>query len=199
MERPRPVPCPTSFVLKNGSNAWRRTSSVIPLPVSLTALYDKINRTEPALVRAMVRDGAQRLAGVLAALPAGARGGGGGYTVRIVDGNHLPATEKRLKALRGLRGAALPGHTLVVYDPQLGLAVDIVPCEDAHTQERALTEALLTMAAPGQLWVADRNFSTTRLFEGFADQGAAPEVIDYLKKRARIDWDGLRGVVSAYV
>ncbi len=108
------------------------------LPVSLTALYDKINRTEPALVRAMVRDGAQRLAGVLAALPAGARGGGGGYTVRIVDGNHLPATEKRLKALRGLRGAALPGHTLVVYDPQLGLAVDIVPCEDAHTQERAL-------------------------------------------------------------
>jgi len=142
------------------------------LPVSLTALYDKINRTEPALVRAMVRDGAQRLAGVLAALTAGAGGGGGGYTVRIVDGNHLPATEKRLKALRGLRGAALPGHTLVVYDPQLGLAVDIVPCEDAHTQERALTEALLAMAVPGQLWVADRNFSTTRLFEGFADQGA---------------------------
>ena len=105
-------------------------------------------------------------------MTAGAGGGGGGYTVRIVDGNHLPATEKRLKALRGLRGAALPGHTLVVYDPQLGLAVDIVPCEDAHTQERALTEALLAMAVPGQLWVADRNFSTTRLFEGFADQGA---------------------------
>lgn len=141
------------------------------LPVSLTALYDKINRTEPVLVRAMVREGAQRLAGVLAALTAGARGGGG-YAVRIVDGNHLPATEKRLKALRGLRGAALPGHTLVVYDPQLGLAVDIVPCEDAHTQERALTAALLAMAAPGQLWVADRNFSTTRLFEGLADQGA---------------------------
>src|SRR5438876_20650 len=80
------------------------------LPVSLTALYDKINRTEPALVRAMVRDGAQRLAGVLAALTAGARGGGGGYTVRIGDGNHLPATEKRLKALRGLRGAATAGR-----------------------------------------------------------------------------------------
>ena len=142
------------------------------LPVSLTALYDKINRTEPALVRAMVRDGAQRLAGVLAALTAGARDGGGRYAVRIVDGNHLPATEKRLKALRGLRGAALPGHTLVVYDPQLGLAVDIVPCEDAHAQERSLTEALVALAARGQLWVADRNFSTTRLFEGLADRGA---------------------------
>jgi len=142
------------------------------LPVSLTVLYDKINRTEPALVRAMVREGAQRLAGVLAALTPRPQVGGGGYTVRIVDGNHLPATEKRLKALRGLRGAALPGHTLVVYDPQIGLAVGIVPCEDAHAQERSLTEALLAMAAPGQLWVADRNFSTTRLFEGFADQGA---------------------------
>ena len=143
------------------------------LPVSLTALYDKINRTEPLLVRAMVREGAQRLAGVLAALTTGGRGGAGGYTVRIVDGNHLPATEKRLKALRGLRGAALPGHTLVIYDPQLGLAVDIVPCEDAHAQERSLTEALLAMAAPEHLWVADRNFSTTRLFEGFAARGAS--------------------------
>lgn len=44
--------------------------------------------------------------------------------------------------------------------------------EDAHAQERSLTAALLAMVAPGQLWVADRNFSTTRLFEGFADQGA---------------------------
>ena len=142
------------------------------LPVSLTALYDKINRTEPALVRAMVREGAQRLAGVLAALTARARGGVGGYAVRIVDGNHLPATEKRLKALRGLRGAALPGHTLVVYDPQLALAVDLVPCEDAHAQERSLTAVLLASAERGQLWVADRNFSTTRLFEGFAAKGA---------------------------
>lgn len=142
------------------------------LTVSLTALYDEINRTEPALVPAMVREGAPRLAGVLAALTGGARTDDGRYAARIVDGNHLPATEKRLKALRGLRGAALPGHTLVVYDPQLGLAIDIVPCEDAHAQERSLTEALVGMATPGQLWVADRNFSTTRLFEGFADQGA---------------------------
>src|SRR5207247_10316583 len=37
------------------------------LPVSLTALYDRINRTEPALGRAMVRAGAQGLDGELAA------------------------------------------------------------------------------------------------------------------------------------
>jgi hypothetical protein len=32
--------------------------------------------------------------------------------------------------------AALPGKSLVVLDPDLGLAVDIFPCEDGHAQER---------------------------------------------------------------
>src|SRR5574341_215077 len=34
---PSPVPLPTSFVVKNGSNMWAWTSGVIPAPVSLTA------------------------------------------------------------------------------------------------------------------------------------------------------------------
>ncbi|MBI3726057.1 hypothetical protein HY251_19175 [bacterium] len=33
-------------------------------------------------------------------------------------------------------------------------------------------------------------------FDWFRENGAAPEVIDYLKKRARVDWDGLRGDVD---
>ncbi len=33
---PRPVPRPTSLVVKNGSNTRARTSSVMPLPVSDT-------------------------------------------------------------------------------------------------------------------------------------------------------------------
>src|SRR2546422_11588058 len=49
-----------------------------PLPGSLTALYDKIKPTEPALVRAVGPDAAQRLAGGLPPLPAAGRGGGGG-------------------------------------------------------------------------------------------------------------------------
>ena len=34
---PRPVPAPGSLVVKNGSNRWRCTSSLMPTPVSLTA------------------------------------------------------------------------------------------------------------------------------------------------------------------
>ena len=33
---PSPVPCPCSFVVKNGSNMRARVSSVIPTPVSAT-------------------------------------------------------------------------------------------------------------------------------------------------------------------
>lgn len=85
----------------------------------------------------------------------------------------LPASEKRLKPLRGFRGAALPGHSLVVYDPDLDLAVDLVPCEDAHAQERSLMEAAQSQAQPGDLWIADRNFSTQRVFYGLHDRGSS--------------------------
>lgn len=119
------------------------------LPVSVAALYDKIKRTEPAILRAMVQGAAQRLQPVAEALlphesslP--------GWQVRILDGNHLPASEKRLAPLREQRGAALPGHSLVVYDPDSGLVTDLVACEDAHAQERAAMTPLLASAQAGQ-------------------------------------------------
>jgi hypothetical protein len=87
-----------------------------------------------------------------------------GYRLRVVDGNPLPANEKRLKPLRGFRGAALPGRSLVVYDPDLDLVVDLVPCEDGHAQECTLMELAQRQAQPGALWLAERNFSTRRRF-----------------------------------
>jgi hypothetical protein len=41
------------------------------LPVSLGSLYDKVNRTEPAILRALVRGSAGRLVPVMAALGTG--------------------------------------------------------------------------------------------------------------------------------
>jgi hypothetical protein len=41
------------------------------LPVSLASLYDKVNHTEPAILRALVRGGAEQLAPVMAAVAAG--------------------------------------------------------------------------------------------------------------------------------
>ena len=130
------------------------------LPVSVQALYDKIKRTEPHLVRALVAGSAERLSDVLAPMIKGKAPMVPGYRLRIVDGNHLPASEKRLKPLHAFRGAALPGHSLVVYDPDVEMVVDLEPCEDAHAQERAVMPSLLERARPGELWIADRNFCT---------------------------------------
>jgi IS4 transposase len=143
------------------------------LPVSVTALYDKINRTDPEVVRALVRSGAERLTPVLDPLRRERAPWVPGYEVRIVDGNHLPASEKRLDAIRDFRGAALPGQALVVLDPDRDLVVDLLPCEDAHTQERAVVSPLLEQAQPGQLWILDRNFSTSTVLFTLHQRGAA--------------------------
>ncbi len=95
-----------------------------------------------------------------------------GWHLRVLDGNHLPASEKRLAPLRGHRGAALPGQTLVVYDPDSGLVTDLVAGEDAHQSERALVAPLLASAQPGQLWIADRHFCTRAVMEGLDEAGA---------------------------
>ncbi|KAE8753325.1 IS4 family transposase, partial [Paraburkholderia madseniana] len=135
------------------------------LPVSLAALYEKVNRTEPAILRALVQGSAQRLEPVLAAWPCQASLPG--WRVRVLDGNHLPASEKRLAALREQRGAALPGQALVVYEPDLGLVTDLIAVEDAHAQERSAVAPLLECAGPGELWLADRNFCTSTILLGW--------------------------------
>jgi IS4 transposase len=90
----------------------------------------------------------------------------------VLDGNHLPASEKRLAPLRGFRGAALPGQSLVVYDPDSGLVSDLVACEDAHVSERAAVAPLLDSAQPGELWIADRHVCTRTVLQAWQDAGA---------------------------
>jgi IS4 transposase len=168
------------------------------LPVSITALYDKVNGTEPAVVRALVAGSAGRLGPVLGALEAQPQVSVPGFQVRILDGNHLAASEKRLKPLRGFAGTALPGQSLVVYDPDLGMVTDLIACEDGHSQERALMGPLLAAARPGELWLADRNFCTRAILSGWHQRGSCflvrehaanpnPRPLGKRKKIGRID------------
>lgn len=117
------------------------------LPVSLASLYDKVNHTEPGIRQALVQGSAQRLAPVMARM--GVQPGLAGYELRVLDGNHLPGSEKRLAVLRGHRGAALPGQSIVVYDPDSGLVTDMIAGEDAHQSERTLAIPLLQGAKAG--------------------------------------------------
>lgn len=168
------------------------------LPVSVQALYDKIRHTEPNLVQALVAGSAERLRELLTPMWPDQASCVPGYRLRIVDGNHLPASEKRLKPLRGWRGAALPGQSLVVYDPDWDLVVDLEPCEDGHAQERAAMTSLLARAQEGELWLADRNFSTQPILCGWQARGCGfivrehgrtphPEALAALRYRGRVE------------
>jgi hypothetical protein len=87
-----------------------------------------------------------------------------GYRVKIFDCNHLAGTQHRIPVTRDVDEAILPGQTLVVYDLELGLVIDAVPCEDAHAQERTLLHEMLAGCLPDDLWVGDRNFSVAWWF-----------------------------------
>ncbi len=58
---------------------------------------DKINRAEPGILRALVRGSAERLAPVATAVDGSTTLPG--WQLRVLDGNHLPASEKRLAHL----------------------------------------------------------------------------------------------------
>ena len=143
------------------------------LGVTRKALYDKINGMEPALGAALVRHAAAAMAPVVAAMGGRREPWLPGYRVRVLDGNHLPGTEHRLKPLRTERAGALPGQALVVFDPEPMLVIDAIPCEDGHAQERSMTEQVLVLVRPGELWVADRNFCTTALLFGIVERGGS--------------------------
>jgi len=140
------------------------------LAASLVAVYGKLNRMELPILTAFVSETAQRLAAVITRLQAELPSPIPGYRVKVVDGNHLAATEHRLKVLRRQAAAPLPGQALVVYDPQLDLMTDIIPCEDGHAQERSLLAQVLPLVGEGDVWIEDRNFCTTDFVFGVRDR-----------------------------
>ena len=71
------------------------------LPVTLTAFYNKLDRTETHVVEELVRGSSERLRAVREEIGASRAPVLAAYKVRVLDGNHLPASEKRLKPLRG--------------------------------------------------------------------------------------------------
>ena len=72
---------------------------------SIDAVYDKLDGTETAVSAAWSLRW-PRLAPVIDAMGGGRAEWLPGYRVRILDGNHLPGSEHRLKELRTIRAGA---------------------------------------------------------------------------------------------
>ncbi len=142
------------------------------LTVSIQSVYNKLARIEPAVSEALVRETARDLAEIQHKMHASRPGPFPGLDVRIADGNHLAGTQHRLKELRRLGDAALPGHTLAILNPQRQLIEDVVVCEDGHANQKPLFVKLLEKVQPRQCWIADSDFSTCDFMLGMAQRKA---------------------------
>jgi IS4 transposase len=151
--------------------AYKKHASL--LGVTRKAVYDKLDRLEPEVAAALVRHTATALEPVITAMGGDLPPWLPGYRIKIVDGNHLASTEHRLQELRTTGAGALPGHALVVLDPQVMLVTDVIPCEDGHAQERSLLDRLLASVRPHDLWIEDRNFCTTGFVFGVVGRRAS--------------------------
>lgn len=156
-----------------------------PIPVSLTSVYNKLNGVEPTVAAELVRHSANQLGPVVGQLGGALQPWVKGYSVRILDGNHLPATEHRLAETRQQSAGPLPGLALVVLDPTLMMVTDVFPCEDAHAQERSLLDQVVATLRERDLWLADRNFCT----RGFLLAIVASKACFVIREHANLNWE----------
>lgn len=137
--------------------------------VSITSLYNKLNGISTETSATLVRETAKEKADIIHALKGARKPLLPGYRVKMLDGNCIEASEHRLNVLRETRAGALPGKSLVVYDPVLEMAIDVFPCEDGHAQERSLLGQLLPTVEPFDVWIMDRNFCVRSFLLGIDD------------------------------
>lgn len=136
------------------------------MPVTVRALYDKLNHLEPATSRALTRHTAQEVDALIRRMKGGRRRLLPGYRCRLLDGNHLGGTEHRLQVLRPTGAGALPGLALVVLDPQTMVIDEVFPCADGHAQECTLLPGVLQIAKPRDVFIDDRHFCTSDFLFG---------------------------------
>jgi len=144
----------------NGSvlSAYEALSEVFN--VSDEAVYQKLRGVEPRVCQAVVRHSFAEASGVLREMKALDEDWVSGLSTKILDGNHLAATEHRIKELWSIWEAPLPGVSLVVWDQPTRLVRDVFLSEDGHAQERSLLGQLQETIEADDLWIADRNFCT---------------------------------------
>lgn len=138
------------------------------LGVSVTAVYEKLQRTELAVVQQLVRQSYRQAVEICKEIGCVANNDLAGYSTRILDGNWLSGTEHRLKETRTSTAAPLPGKSLVVYDPRYDAVCDFFAMEDAYRQERSGLDDVIKTLERHQLWIADRNFCTLKLLYAIA-------------------------------
>jgi hypothetical protein len=142
------------------------------LGVSDEAVYQKLRNMETGVSEAMVRDSFNVANAVLRKLGACDRSWIPGKRIKVLDGNYLQATERRIAELRTLWDAPLPGRALVVWDQRSRLLENVFLTEHGLASERSLLNDVLETVVANDVWIADRNFCTLGFLFGIDDRKA---------------------------
>ncbi len=159
------------------------------VPTSIVSVYNKLKGIEVETSAGLVRYAAGEATALIEELEGAVPERLPGYRVKLLDGNCLAASEHRIKELRATSAGPLPGKSLVVLDPALHLPIDVFPCEDGHTQERALLGAVLDTVEPNDAWIADRNFCTL----GFLSGIAKAQGYFVIREHKKLPWEAVPG------
>ena len=140
------------------STAYKKVDETIS--VSLSAVYQKLRNVEPQVCEALVCGTANRATKLINHLNATREEPIAGFKLRVIDGNYLARSERRIKELRDSNVASIPGMSMAVYDYGTDLISELRVDEDGHTNERKLTPALADIAQEDDLFLADRLYCT---------------------------------------
>jgi len=128
------------------------------LDVSRQSFYAKTRGVEPAVSEAIVAHSAERAIAMQDAmgfvpwdlLP--------GYRCLSVDGNVLAKSDKRLKVLREVKGAPLPGKIVARFDLQRQIFDRAYVLLDGHSQESTCCDWIVDDLASKDVIIADRHY-----------------------------------------
>jgi hypothetical protein len=131
-------------------------------------------RTAPSLVRALVQESCGAPTGSAHAHDEGQGANGAWLPAEDCRWQSFASQREALETIARLSWSGLARAVAGGVPPDLDLVVDLVPCEDGHAQERTLMALAQRQAQPGELWLADRNFiSTRRILCGLHGRGSS--------------------------
>lgn len=142
------------------------------LPVLPKAVYEKVAGLEPEVIAATLALTADEMEAILAELSSAPQPVVPGLRTLVLDGNHLGSVQHRLRPLRGIKLAALPGTCVLLLDQQRKLFKRAYLLENGHSSEREVLPQVLTDLHPSDLLLADRNFCLRAFAAGIEDRQA---------------------------
>lgn len=128
------------------------------LDVSRQSFYAKTRGVEPAVSEAIVAHSAERAIAMQDALGFVPWDLLPGYRCLSVDGNVLAKSDKRLKVLREVKGAPLPGKIVARFDLQRQIFDRAYVLLDGHSQESTCCDRIIDDLASKDVIIADRHY-----------------------------------------